>query len=151
MWEVSVIAWLFGHSLLLLFLGAGIRIDLYQSCGHCWVFQICWYSECNTLIASSFRVLNSSTVIPLHPLALLTAVIPKAYLTSHCRMPGSEWLTTLLYLSSSLRSFCTILCILSISSWSLLHLLALYGFCPLLCPSLGKMFPWYFQFSWRDL
>ena len=32
-----------------------------------------------------------------------------------------------------------------------LLLLALYHFCPLLCPSLVEMFPWYFQFSWRDL
>ena len=27
-------------SALLLFLGTGMRIDLFQSCGHCWVFQI---------------------------------------------------------------------------------------------------------------
>ena len=56
------------------FLGIGMRIDLFQSCGHCWVFQICWHIECNTLKASSFRVLNSSTGILSHPLALLTAV-----------------------------------------------------------------------------
>ena len=24
-----------------LFLGIGLRIDLFQSCGHCWVFKIC--------------------------------------------------------------------------------------------------------------
>ena len=23
------------------FLGIGVKIDLFQSCGHCWVFQIC--------------------------------------------------------------------------------------------------------------
>ena len=28
------------HSLVLAFLGIGIRIDLFQSCGHFWVFQI---------------------------------------------------------------------------------------------------------------
>ena len=38
--------------------------DLFQSCGHCWVFQICWYIECSTLRASSFRIWNSSTGIP---------------------------------------------------------------------------------------
>ena len=38
---------------------SGMRIALFQSCGHCWVFQICWYIECNTLMASSFRVLKS--------------------------------------------------------------------------------------------
>ena len=50
----------------------------------------------NTLIASSFRVLKSSTGIPLHALSLLTAVLPKAHLTSHSRMSGSGWLTTTL-------------------------------------------------------
>jgi len=80
--------------LLLPFLGIGMRIDLFQSCGHCWVFQICWHIECNTLMASSFRVLKSSTGIPSHPLALLRAVLPKAHLTLHSRMSRSGWLTT---------------------------------------------------------
>ena len=40
-----------------------------QSCGHCWVFQICWHIECNTFTASSFRVWNSSTGILSPPLA----------------------------------------------------------------------------------
>ena len=31
----------FEHSLVLTFLGTGMRIFLFQSCGHCWVFQIC--------------------------------------------------------------------------------------------------------------
>ena len=43
------------------------------------------------------------------------------------------------------------LCILSTFSWSLLLLLGLYYFCPLLCSSLHEMFLWYPQFSWRDL
>ena len=34
--------------------------DLFQSYSHCWVFQICWHIECSTLIASSFRIWNSS-------------------------------------------------------------------------------------------
>ena len=36
---------------------------LFQSSGHCWVFQICWHIECSTLIALSFRILNNSTGI----------------------------------------------------------------------------------------
>ena len=28
----------------------------FQSCGHCWVFQICWNIECSTFTASSFRI-----------------------------------------------------------------------------------------------
>ena len=31
-----------------------MKTDLFQSCGHCWVFQICWHIECSTLTASSF-------------------------------------------------------------------------------------------------
>ena len=29
--------------------------DLFQYCGHCWVFQICWHTECSTLTASYLR------------------------------------------------------------------------------------------------
>ena len=64
-------------------LGNGMRIDLFQSCGHCGVFQICWHNECSTILASSFKILNSSAAIPSAPLALLAAVLPKAHLTSH--------------------------------------------------------------------
>ena len=39
-------------------------------------------------MASSFRVLNSSTRIPSHPLPLLTAGLPKAHLTLLSRMSG---------------------------------------------------------------
>ena len=70
-------------------LGIGMRTDLFQSCGHFWVFHICWHNECNTLMASSFRDLNSSAAISLHPLALLTAVLLKAHLTSNSRTSGS--------------------------------------------------------------
>ena len=55
--------------------------------------QICWRIECYSLMASSFKVLSSSTGIPSHPLALLTAVLPKSHLTSLCRISGSGWLT----------------------------------------------------------
>ena len=39
-------------------------------------------------------VLNSSTEIPSNPLALLTAMLPKAHLTSYSRMSNCRWLTT---------------------------------------------------------
>ena len=35
------------------FFGFGMKTDLFQSCGHCWVFQICWHIECCTLTALS--------------------------------------------------------------------------------------------------
>ena len=40
--------------------GTEMKTDLFQSCGHCWVFQICWHIECSTFTASSFRIWNSS-------------------------------------------------------------------------------------------
>ena len=39
--EMSAIVQWLAHSLVLPFLGTGMRIDLFQSCGQCWVFQIC--------------------------------------------------------------------------------------------------------------
>ena len=58
----------------------------FQSCGHCWVFQIYWHMECSTFAASSFRIWNSSTGITSPPLALFMVMISKAPLTSHSRM-----------------------------------------------------------------
>ena len=79
--------------------------DLFQSCGHCWVFQICWHIECSTFTASSFRVWNNSAEIPAPPLALFMVMLPKAHLTSHSRMSGSRWVITPSWLSGSPRPF----------------------------------------------
>ena len=49
-WEVSAIVRWLAHSLVLPFLGTGMRIDLFQPCGHFWVFQICWDNEYKTTI-----------------------------------------------------------------------------------------------------
>ena len=87
------------------FFGTGMKTDLFQSWGHCWVFQICSHIECNTFTASYFRILNSSTGIPSPPLALFIMMLPKAHLTSHSRMSGSGWVITPLWLSGSWRSF----------------------------------------------
>ena len=57
------------HSLALPFFGIRMKTDLFQSCGHCWFFQICWYIECSTFTVSSFRIWKSSTGIPSPPLA----------------------------------------------------------------------------------
>ena len=58
-WEISTIVRWLALSLVLSFLGTGMRTDLFQSCGHCWVFQICWHNECKTLLAK-----------PIHPLGI---------------------------------------------------------------------------------
>ena len=53
-----------------------MKTELFQSCGHCWVFQICWHTDCSTFTASSFRIWNSSAgespldckeIQPVHP------------------------------------------------------------------------------------
>ena len=82
-----------------------MKMDLFQYCGHCWVFQICWHIECSTFTASSFRIWNSSTGIPSPPLAFFVVMLSKAHLTSHSGMSGSRWVMTPLWLSGSWRSF----------------------------------------------
>ena len=103
--EMSGIVWRFEHSLALPFFGIGIKTDLFQSCGRCWVFQVCWHIECNTFTASSFRIWNSSVGITSPLLALFVVMLSKAHLTSHSRMSGSRWVITPLWLSGSWRSF----------------------------------------------
>ena len=92
------------NSLDILF-GIGMKTDLFQSCDHCWVFQICWHIECRTFTTSSFRIWNSSTGIPSPPLALFVVMLSKAHLTSHSRMSGYRWVIIPLWLSGSWRSF----------------------------------------------
>ena len=49
--EMSEIVWSFKHSLASPFLGIGMKMDLLQACGHCWVFPIFWHVEYSTLTA----------------------------------------------------------------------------------------------------
>ena len=107
--EIRAIVRYFEHSLALPFFGIGMKTDLFQSCGQCWVFQICWYIECINLTASSFRTWNSSAGISSSPLALFIVVFPKAHLTLHSRMSGSRWVITPLWLSGSWSLFCIVL------------------------------------------
>ena len=73
-----------------------MKTDLFQSGGHCWVFQFCWHIKCSTFTASSFRIWNSSAGIPSPPLALFVAMLPKAHLMpSDSRMSGFRWVITL--------------------------------------------------------
>ena len=104
-WEMSAIVWWFEHSLVLPFLGTGMKIYLSQSFDYCWVFRICWCIECSTLTASSFRILNNSAGIPTPSVALLAVLLLKAHLTLHSRMSGFRLETTPSWLSESLRAF----------------------------------------------
>ena len=82
-----------------------MKTDLFQSCGHCWVFQICWHIEDGTLTASSFKFWNSSSGISLPPLTLFIVMHHETLLTLQFRMSGSRWVTTPLWLSRLLQLF----------------------------------------------
>ena len=133
----------------------GMETDLFQSCGHCWVFQICWHLECSTLLASSFRIWNSSAGIPSPPLALFIVMLPKTHLTSHSRMSVLRWVTTPSWLSGSLRPFLYSLsmysCHLFLTSYASLRSLPFLSFIVpifawnvrLISPIFLKCFPFY--------
>ena len=121
--EMSAIVWQFEHSLAFPFFEIGMKTDLFQSYGHCCVFQICWHIEYSTFTASSFRIWNSSAGIPSPPLALFVVMLSKVHLASHSRMSGSRWVTTPSWLSGSLRSF------LYYSMYSCIPLIKLLCFC----------------------
>ena len=111
--EMSAIVQQFEHSLALPFFGIGMKTDLFQSCGHCWVFQIFWHIKCSSFTASSFRTWNSSTGISSPPLMML----PKAHWLHivGCLALG-EWSHHHDYLGRE-DLFCTVLlCILTTSS-----------------------------------
>ena len=121
----------------------GMKTELFQSCGHCWLFQICCHTECSTCTASSFRIWNSSAGIFSLPLALLVVIFPKPRLTSHSRMSGSRWVITTLWLSGPWRSFfysfayfCHLFLISSASVRSI-------PFLSFIVPSLHEMLPCY--------
>jgi len=99
-----------------------MKTDIFQSCGHFWVFQLCWHTECSTFTASSLRIWNSSTGIPSPPLALFIVMLSKVHLTSHSRMSGSRRVITILWLSFSWKSF-----LYSFSVYSC-HLFLIYCF-----------------------
>ena len=124
--EMSAIVREFEHSLASPFFGIGIKIDLFQSCGHCWVFQICWHIECSTFTPSSSRIWNSSTGILSPPVALFVVMLSKAHLTSYSRLSGSRWVITPSWLSGSWRSF---LYSSSVYSCHLLPLFNIFCFC----------------------
>ena len=112
--EMSAIVQYLAHSLALPFFGIGMKADLFQFCGHCWVFQICWCIECSTFTTSSFRIWNSSTGIPSPPLALFV-VMPTWLHIPGCLALG-EWPHHHDYLGHE-DLFCTVLlCILATPS-----------------------------------
>ena len=100
--EMNATVWQFERCLAFLVFANGMKTDLFQSCGHWWVFQICWHSERSTLTASSFRICNSSAGIPSLPLVLFVVCFLRP---SWLHTSGSGWVATPSSSSGSLRSF----------------------------------------------
>ena len=129
-----------------------METDLFQTCGHCWVFKPWWHIERSTFTASSFRIWNSSTGIPSPPLALFRVMLPKAHLTSHSRMSGYRWVITPLWLSGLWRSF-----LYSSSVYSCHLFLILFAsvrsipFLSFIEPIFAWNVPLVSLISWRDL
>ena len=88
-----------------------------QSCDYCWVFQMCWHTECSTFTASSFRIWNSSSEIPSPPLALFAVMLPKAI---WLHIPGCLYINwQMLVIINAVLLLCIecLLCALSKSSF----------------------------------
>ena len=71
------------------FFGIGMKIDLFQSCGHC-CFPNLLAQWMQRLTASSFKIWNSWSGILSPPLGLLVVMLPKAHLTWHSRISGGQ-------------------------------------------------------------
>ena len=99
------------------FFGIGMKSDLFQSCGHCRVFQICWHIECSTFTASSFRIWNNSTGIPSPPLVLFMWCFlrPTWLCIARCLTLG-EWSHHYGYLGCEDLFCIVLLCFLATSS-----------------------------------
>ena len=67
------------------FLGVEMKTDIFQFCGHCWVFQICWHIELSTFTAESY------TVYQFLPQYVKTVYCHPAYLII-CRIYHAKWI-----------------------------------------------------------
>ena len=115
--EMSAIVWQFEHSLALPFFAIGMKTDIFQPCGHWWVFQICWHIEYSTFIASSLRIWNSSTGIPSPPLALfMWCFLRPTWLPILGCLALGEWSYHCDYMVHEDLCCIVLLCILAIAS-----------------------------------
>ena len=108
-----------------------MKTDLCQSCGYCWVFQICWHIECSSLTVSAFRIWNNLPGIPSFPLALFIMMLPKAHFlcTLGC-LALDEWSHHRGCLGQEDLLCIVLLFILTTFLKYLLLLLGPYCFCP---------------------
>ena len=81
-----------------------MKTDLFHSCGHCWVFQICCNIECSSFTAPSFRIWNDGIPAELFQ-SLKDGAVKLLHLNSHSRMSDYRWMITGSSLFESWRSF----------------------------------------------
>ena len=60
--EMSATVQQFGHSLALPSIGIGMKTYLFQSRGHCWVFQICWHVKCTNWNQDFWEIYQQSQI-----------------------------------------------------------------------------------------
>ena len=58
--------------------------------------KFCWYIDCSTFTASSFRIWNNSTGIPSLTLTFFIVMLPKAHFSSDSRIYGSRMSSSLI-------------------------------------------------------
>ena len=99
-----VVVWAFFG---IVFLGIRIKTDLFQSCGHCWAFQISWHIDSSTFTESSFRI--EIAQLEFHHVALFIVMLPKPlWLPSPGYLATGEWSHHCDYLGHE-DLFCTVL------------------------------------------
>ena len=120
-----VVSTFFGITLLEI----GMKTDLFQSCGHCRIFQICWLIECSTFIASSFRIWNSSTSIPSPQISIKNKIfifikIYKIFIYSSAGIPSPYFISinfywNQLYFNNFFKINCLATCYEIFYTWTL--------------------------------
>ena len=98
--EISTIEKRFEHSPLVFF-GIEIKTELFQFCGHSWVFQSCWHVECSIFTISSFRIWNSSTGIP-----SFSQTVHSLFSCCHCISRVCHCLSSEIFYDFLSRLFC---------------------------------------------
>ena len=113
MWDECsyVVVWTFFG---ITFLWIGMKTDLFQSCGHCRVFQISWHLEGSTFIASSFRIWNSSAGIPSLLLTLFIVIFQMTRPLDFKLQDVWLWVSEHMIMAIWVINFCIVLlCILA--------------------------------------
>ena len=116
-----------------------MKIDIFQSCHHCWVIQIGWHNECSTLTASSFRILKISA-------GLFWIILPKVHLASlqDVQLLVSNHAIMVSWVIKTFFAFSVYSYHLFLSPSASVRSLHFLYF--IICPLLHEIFPWYLQF-----